>query len=154
MQLGAGERSVAAPPHVFVLDHMFYYSPWTVDHREEHVMRGQQHDPVDDETEGDRVWADPLGHVVHLHRVEAHPVHWLSPGRLAAGKITVLDGDPGLGKSTLLCECAARITRGQALPGGKPGAPRNVIILSAEDDLHDTIRPRIDAAGGDPSRIA
>ncbi|MBW3634189.1 MAG: AAA family ATPase, partial [Chloroflexi bacterium] len=58
-----------------------------------------------------------------------------------------------LGKSTLLCEFAARITRGQALPGGESGAPRAVLILSAEDDLLNTIRPRIDAAGGDPSRI-
>jgi putative DNA primase/helicase len=123
--------------------------------RGRNLMRGQQpnHQDHDDETDRDRVWSDPLGHVVHLHRVEAHPVHWLSPGRLAAGKITVLDGDPGLGKSTLLCEFAARITRGQALPGGTPGAPRAVLILSAEDDLLDTIRPRIDAAGGDPSRI-
>ncbi len=103
--------------------------------------------------ENDRTWRDPLGHVVRLGEVDAEPVQWLSPGRLAAGKITVLDGDPGLGKSTLLCAFAARITRGQALPGGKPGAPRDVVILSAEDDLHDTIRPRIDAAGGDPTRV-
>jgi hypothetical protein len=52
-----------------------------------------------------------------------------------------------------LCEWAARITPGQALPGGTSGAPRDVIILSAEDDLRDTIRPRIDAAGGDSTRI-
>ena len=78
---------------------------------------------------------------------------WLSPGRLAAGKLTLLDGDPGLGKSTLLCEFAARLTRGEALPGGHSGPPRGVILLSAEDDLVDTIRPRIDAAGGDPSRV-
>ena len=116
-------------------------------------MPGQQPNYKDDETDRDRPWRDPLGHVVRLGQVEAEPVQWLSPGRLAAGKITVLDGDPGLGKSTLLCEFAARITRGQALPGGKPAAPRDVIILSAEDDLHDTIRPRIDGAGGDPTRI-
>jgi hypothetical protein len=109
------------------------------------------HDPITDNRT--RLWRDPLGHVVHLNRVAADTIHWLSPGRLAAGKITVLDGDPGLGKSTLLCELAARITRGEALPGGQPGPPRTVLILSAEDDLHDTIRPRIDAAGGDPTRV-
>ena len=100
----------------------------------------------------ERVWRQ-LTHSVSLDRLEPHPVHWLSPGRLAAGKLTVLDGDPGLGKSTLLCEFAARLTRGEALPGGQPAPPRRVLLLTAEDDLVDTIRPRIDAAGGDPRRI-
>ncbi len=95
----------------------------------------------------------PIGNVLRLSDVDPEPVRWLSPGRLALGKITVLDGDPGLGKSTLLCELAARLTRGEPLPGGQPGPPRTVMILSAEDDLHDTIRPRIDAAGGDPNRV-
>jgi hypothetical protein len=90
---------------------------------------------------------------VLLSSVQAEPLRWLSPGRIAAGKITILDGDPGLGKSTLLCELAARVSRGEALPGGEPSAPRGVVLISAEDDLHDTIRPRIDAAGGDPNRI-
>ncbi len=116
-------------------------------------MPSPPHDPEPPADNRNRPWRDPLGHVVHLSRVAADTVHWLSPGRLAAGKITVLDGDPGLGKSTLLCELAARITRGEALPGGQPGPPRTVMILSAEDDLHDTIRPRIDAAGGDPRRV-
>jgi hypothetical protein len=80
-------------------------------------------------------------------------VRWLSPGRLAAGKITILDGDPGLGKSTLLCEFAARVSRGDPLPGGEAAPPRPVVLMSAEDDPYDTIRPRIDAAGGDPRRV-
>ena len=94
-----------------------------------------------------------IGNVVRLSEVVPDPVHWLSPGRLALGKITVLDGDPGTGKSTLLCEFAARVTRGHPLPGGQPTAPRGVILLAAEDGLFDTIRPRIDAAGGDPQRV-
>ena len=96
---------------------------------------------------------EPLGHTVRLSDVAPEPLRWLWPGRIPAGKITVLDGDPGLGKSTLLCEVAARISRGDPLPGGEPSEPRGVLLFSAEDDVYDTIRPRIDAAGGDPKRI-
>ena len=95
----------------------------------------------------------PLPPIVALSQVAPQPLRWLSPGRLAAGKITILDGDPGLGKSTLLCEFAARISRGEPLPGGEAAPPRPVVLMSAEDDPYDTIRPRIDAAGGDPRRI-
>ena len=49
--------------------------------------------------------------------------------------------------------CDALAAALQALPGGQPAPPRRVLLLSAEDDLVDTIRPRIDAAGGDPRRI-
>jgi hypothetical protein len=93
------------------------------------------------------------GPLVALSQVTPERLHWLSPGRLAAGKITILDGDPGLGKSTLLCEFAARISRGDPLPGGEVAPPRPVVLMSAEDDLYDTIRPRIDAAGGDTRRV-
>lgn len=92
-------------------------------------------------------------HFVRMSKIEAISLHWLSPGRIAAGKITILDGDPGLGKSTLLCEWAARVTRGEALPGGEREEPRTVLLLSAEDDLYDTIRPRLDAAGGDAELV-
>lgn len=93
------------------------------------------------------------GNVLRLSDISLEPIHWLSPGRLALGKVTVLDGDPGLGMSTLLTEFAARITRGQSLPGGQPAPPRGVLLLAAEDGLVDTIRPRLDAAGGDPHRV-
>ena len=86
-------------------------------------MSGSQPNLEDGKSDRDRLWRDPLGYAVRLGQVDAEPVQWLSPGRLAAGKITVLDGDPGLGKSTLLCEFAARITRGQALPGGTRRLP-------------------------------
>ncbi len=91
--------------------------------------------------------------MIRLSDVTPEPLRWLWPGYVPAGKLTVLDGDPGLGKSTLLCELAARISRGDPLPGGELGSPSNVFLCSAEDDLLDTIRPRIDAAGGDPQRI-
>jgi hypothetical protein len=95
----------------------------------------------------------PLPPVVALSQIAPEPLRWLSPGRLAAGKITLLDGDPGLGKRTLLCEFAARISRGDPLPGGDAAPPRPVVLMSTEDDPYDTIRPRIDAAGGDPRRV-
>src|SRR4051794_20799759 len=130
---------------------MFYYSSPSCCRRGEEVM-SQERRNLPDEPVPERVWRQ-LSHSTSLDRLEPHPVHWLSPGRLAAGKLTILDGDPGLGKSTLLCEVAASISRGEALPGGQPAPPRRVLLLSAEDDLVDTIRPRIDAAGGDPRRI-
>jgi hypothetical protein len=100
---------------------------------------------------------EPAGHTVRLSDVAPEALRWLWPGRIPAGKITLLEGDPGLGKSTLLCELAARISRGDPLPGddslAAPTTPRGVLLFSAEDDPFDTIRPRIDAAGGDPRRI-
>jgi hypothetical protein len=65
----------------------------------------------------------------------------------------VLDGDPGAGKSTVSIDIAARVSTGAPMPDGSAGAKGAVLVLSAEDGLGDTIRPRIDAAGGDPSQI-
>jgi hypothetical protein len=77
-------------------------------------------------------------------------VTWLWPGYLPVGKVVVLDGDPGLGKSTLTADLAARVTVGKPMPdgsgGGEPGA---VVLLSAEDGLADTIAPRLELAGAD-----
>lgn len=92
-------------------------------------------------------------HAVYLSEVKPERLAWLSRGRLAVGKLTILDGDPGLGKSTLLADWSARVTRGEALPDGEAGAPRGVVLLSAEDGLADTIRPRMEAAGADLNRV-
>ena len=89
---------------------------------------------------------------VLISEVEREQVQWLWPGRIALGKLTILDGDPGLGKSTLAYDLAARITSGRALPTGEPSMRGGVIILSTEDGLGDTIRPRLEAAGADLTR--
>src|SRR5207249_2537482 len=81
------------------------------------------------------------------------PLRWLWPGRIPLAKLTLLVGDPGLGKSLLTADAASRVTRGEAFPDGALCESGSVIFLSAEDDPADTIRPRLDAAGADVSRV-
>ena len=94
--------------------------------------------------------------VVSLADVQPEHVSWLWPGRIPLGKLTVLDGDPGLGKSLITVDLAARITTYQAMPDGArsdlPG-PAAVVFLSAEDGLADTIAPRLITAGADLARV-
>jgi AAA domain-containing protein len=90
---------------------------------------------------------------VTLSTVTAKPVSWLWPGRIPLGKVTMLDGDPGLGKSTLALDVAARVTTARRFPDGAPGVAGGVVLLTAEDGLADTVRPRLDAMAGDPSRV-
>jgi hypothetical protein len=89
-----------------------------------------------------------------LSQVSPERVSWFWQGRIAFGSLTLLDGDPGLGKSTLLTDLAARCSAGMSMPlGGPPPPPAGVLMLSAEDHTANTIKPRVMAAGGDPSRI-
>jgi hypothetical protein len=93
--------------------------------------------------------------IVRLSEVKPEPVEWLWPGRIALGKLTLIAGDPGLGKSFLTLDMAARVSRGWAWPDAPDAAapPGGVVLLSAEDGIADTIRPRLDAAGADVDRI-
>jgi hypothetical protein len=96
----------------------------------------------------------PGPRVVRIADVVRVPLEWLWPSRIPAGKLTILDGDPGLGKSTISIDLAARVSTGRPFPGETTGrAPAGVVLLSAEDGLADTIRPGVEAAGGDPARI-
>ncbi len=99
---------------------------------------------------GVAAWVD------HLSRAAPRAVNWLWPGRVPVGKVTLLIGDPGRGKSLLALDMAARVSRGAAWPDAAAGsAPLGrTLILSAEDDTWDTIRPRLDALGGDPARVS
>jgi putative DNA primase/helicase len=91
--------------------------------------------------------------VVTLANVEPERVTWLWDGHLPAGKLVVLDGDPSVGKSTLAIDWAARLSTGAPWPDGTGCPLGDVLVLSAEDGLADTIRPRLDTAGGDPARV-
>lgn len=89
---------------------------------------------------------------VLLSDVAPEKIDWLWPGRLPRGKVVLLDGDPGLGKSLVTLDLAARVSAGRGWPDGGGCEPDGVVLLSAEDGLADTIRPRFDAAGGVPAR--
>src|SRR5215475_8030502 len=81
-------------------------------------------------------------------------VDWLWHRRIPLGKLTLLDGDPGLGKTALTLDLAARLSTGAPLEAdGRCATPAGVVILNAEDGLGDTLRPRLDAAGADCARI-
>lgn len=85
---------------------------------------------------------------IRIADVKRERIRWLWKGRIPRGKLTVLDGDPGLGKSTLLLDLAARVTVGGTMPDGqKLDGPEGVVLLTAEDGLADTVRPRLEAAG-------
>jgi len=86
--------------------------------------------------------------------VQPQPINWLWPNRIALGKLTLIAGDPGLGKSLLSIELAKHVTKGIRWPVDNTPCPTgDVILLSAEDDLADTIRPRLDAAGANPNKV-
>ncbi|MFO0578181.1 MAG: AAA family ATPase [Polyangia bacterium] len=95
----------------------------------------------------------PLLDVVNMASVQPERVEWLWHRRIARGCITVLDGDPGLGKSTLVCELAACLSVGRPLPGQSEAVRADVLIINAEDNLSGTIRERLVAADADMERV-
>jgi hypothetical protein len=98
--------------------------------------------------------SDELDELVTLDTITPEAVNWLWPDRIPIGKLTQIAGDPGVGKSFLSLKIASALSRGEALPGNKkPQSPSSTLILSIEDGYGDTMRPRVDAMGGDPSKI-
>ena len=91
---------------------------------------------------------------VALDRLPKQNVQWLWPGRLTLGHLSILDGDPGLGKSLVTLDLCARLSTGRALPDGAPvGEPASVIVINAEDGARDIIHGRLVAAGAVLSRV-
>jgi hypothetical protein len=105
---------------------------------------------------GGRKATSAAARTISLSDVPPTCVQWLWPPYLPLGKLATFDGDPGLGKSTIAIDLAARVSTGRPMPNGRASdldGPADVIFMSAEDDPSDTIRPRCDAAGGNVRRI-
>jgi hypothetical protein len=85
--------------------------------------------------------------------IAPQPIEWLWRGWLARGRLHLLAGQPGAGKTTLALEFAAIISSGGAWPDGARAAKASVVIWSGEDDLADTLVPRLTVAGADLLRV-
>ena len=85
--------------------------------------------------------------------VVAREVVWLWKDRIPMGRISLLAGQPGCGKSFISTDIAARVTRGAAFPDGAPCPAGSVLMIAGEDDPADTIRPRLDAHEADAGKV-
>lgn len=98
--------------------------------------------------------SNPELNIINMADVEAVAVKWLWKPYIPLGKITIIQGDPGEGKTTLALSIAAALTQGEKLPNeAESQAPMNVIYQTAEDGLADTIKPRLEAVNADCARV-
>lgn len=92
--------------------------------------------------------------LIKLSEIQSQEVSWLWFPFIPYGKLTIVQGDPGDGKTTLVLNIAAKLSKGKGLDDEmKPTEPLNVIYQSAEDGLADTIKPRLEQAGADCENI-
>jgi hypothetical protein len=92
--------------------------------------------------------------VIHADKVKPQRVDWLWPRYIAFRKLTVKDGDPGLGKSVITVDLTARVSTGSPFPdGARPDGAYRVLLLSAEDGVEDTIVPRLVVAGANLANV-
>ncbi|GAB4140303.1 MAG: hypothetical protein Tsb0016_07400 [Sphingomonadales bacterium] len=91
--------------------------------------------------------------LAELRGVKSEPIRWLWPGWLSRGKLHILAGAPGTGKTTLALSLAATLSQAGRWPDGTAAPAGNVMIWSGEDDIADTLAPRLRAAGADEGRV-
>ena len=91
--------------------------------------------------------------IIRMSDVELTPVEWLWKPYLPFGKLSVLQGNPGEGKTYFAMHLAAACTNGKLLPNMERMEPFNVIYQTAEDGLGDTVKPRLIEAGADLNRV-
>ena len=91
----------------------------------------------------------------YFSSVTQQKIEWLWYPYIPYGKLTILQGDPGEGKSTFILNVAALLTRGRDMPDGyKVSGPQRVVYQSAEDNIADTVKPRLVAAMADCDKVA
>ncbi|MDR0914477.1 MAG: AAA family ATPase [Oscillospiraceae bacterium] len=92
--------------------------------------------------------------LINMADIAAEQVHWLWHPYIPLGKLTIVQGDPGEGKTTFILALVALLTQGNPLPGEKiRSGPVCVIYQTAEDGLADTIKPRLIASDADCSKV-
>jgi hypothetical protein len=151
------EAGTAAP---WVPDDLPDTATWRGRPQGHRIDRGQPPKERQPDTPGDVAHKGDSGvltaGLVRLSDVQPECVQWLWPARIPLGKVSLLDGDPGLGKSLMTLDLTARATTGRAMPDGTGSdlsAPTDVVLLTAEDGLGDMVRPRLEAAGADLHRV-
>ena len=91
--------------------------------------------------------------IIRMSEVDTQTVEWLWEPYIPFGKVTIVQGNPGEGKTTFALRLAAACTTGGTLPGMKPLPPFQVIYQTAEDGLGDTVKPRLIEAEADLDRV-
>ena len=91
--------------------------------------------------------------LINMQDIEVEEVKWLIYPLIPYGKITIIQGDPGEGKTTLVLQIIARLTKGESIVNEEAKEPINVIYQTAEDGLADTIKPRLLSADADCSKV-
>jgi hypothetical protein len=92
--------------------------------------------------------------IVRMSDVRARPVSWLWPEIVPMARLTLLSGEPGIGKSVVALDMAARVTRGRLWPASQHNAPHgNVVLLSPRDHAEETVRSRLEAAGANAEKV-
>jgi putative DNA primase/helicase len=132
--------------------HGIYEHCWENENRERGYVERQivqAHEVVSKRTMEESAKAGALK-TVNAADIKMQAVEWIWPGRFAVGKLGILAGMPDEGKGQILCFIAAAITNGGPWPCNEGNAPKGkVLLLTAEDDLADTVVPRLVAAGAD-----
>ncbi len=93
--------------------------------------------------------------LIKMSEVQSQEIQWLWFPFIPYGKLTIIQGDPGDGKTTLVLNIAAQLSKGKGLDGDmKVSEPMKIIYQTAEDGLADTVKPRLESAGADCENIA